>query len=616
MHRWLTIFTFLLLIVRFGYSQQVELKNNFFYLDGQKFFIKGIGYEVNALPGQLPWNRTFNPDQLKFDMQRIISGGFNTIRTWSAFTAEELNYLDQFNIKIIMGIWIDPGGDFSDSQFILNAENTVRNVLSYSKYHNNIIGYLIMNEPLAETVFNAGYDNTIQLYTDLINIIHTEHPGRPVSISNSSNGTYINADVFDFTAYNVYIYNPVTVNYLYGYRDYTRFLKELSSENHPLVITEYGLSVSPSGPGNMGYGGNSLAQQQEGDLSMYKSLVDGGASGSCVFNYSDGWWKAGNEFVHDDNPEEWFGLVGYSSLTDHQGQTRPAWDAIKTYQSAIITQPAGSEIYVNKVPVEIFLNDTIRRVDVLLDNVLVDTKSTTSGLLTDTIVFNHLHMKDATLVFNCYDGADRLVKTEEKNILITDSAVTLPTIQISTNNDFRQTGTLNVAYQIHKSPDFTAYSAVDYIYYSHSGWDYGQKFETALPADVQQYTINAQHAIDNSVQVITVGAAFTISYQHFSKRIVQQATFIRNAGYNDVRQYSSGNGVQLYPNPATDDVNVGNCPSNTVYRIFNQAGITLQQGFISGSLQKIDIRNLSAGVYFLQLAPAGKAVITKKLLVR
>ena len=56
-------------------SQDIELKNNFFYLDGQKFFMKGIGYEVGATPGELPWARTFNPQVLHADMQRILAGG-------------------------------------------------------------------------------------------------------------------------------------------------------------------------------------------------------------------------------------------------------------------------------------------------------------------------------------------------------------------------------------------------------------------------------------------------------------------------------------------------------------------------------------------------------------
>ena len=67
MRQKLIMFTAFFLALSFsGLSQEVEVKDHYFYIDGQKFFIKGLGFEVNALPGQLPWEKTFNPEQLHF----------------------------------------------------------------------------------------------------------------------------------------------------------------------------------------------------------------------------------------------------------------------------------------------------------------------------------------------------------------------------------------------------------------------------------------------------------------------------------------------------------------------------------------------------------------------
>ncbi len=33
----------------------IELKDNWYYLNGEKFFIKAIGYEIGARPGQHPY---------------------------------------------------------------------------------------------------------------------------------------------------------------------------------------------------------------------------------------------------------------------------------------------------------------------------------------------------------------------------------------------------------------------------------------------------------------------------------------------------------------------------------------------------------------------------------
>ena len=481
--RFLQVLLLVVILPFAGLAQQVEVKNNSFYIDGQKFFVKGIGYEVGAIPGMLPWSRTFDAELLRFDMKRIHDGGFNTIRTWAPFTASELDVLQQCDIKIIMGIWIDPAGNFADQAFVEQAKKIVLDVLSYSRNYNNIIAYLIMNEPLPEVIAGAGYDKTVALWTQLIDIIHTQHPNRPVSFANTCNGTYIDPGVFDFSAYNVYIYSPVTVNYLHRYRDFIQYLAQLKHTDAPLIITEYGLSVSPTGPGNCEYGGNSLSEQQEGDLHMYKAMVDGGAAGSCMFNYSDGWWKGGNEFTHDDHAEEWFGLVNYTGLSDKYGQVRPVWDAVKAYQSAIITQPRSSEIYPAKVPVEVFLNDTIKRIEIMLDNQQVYQRQGVNGYLLDTLSFDLQDTKDALLVFNCYDSGNNLVKREEKSILIATKELILPSVRISiANPDLWQDGRADVKYEINKSPDFNCSSRLDYIFYPHVGWYYGNQYHLTIPA--------------------------------------------------------------------------------------------------------------------------------------
>jgi len=70
------IVVFFLLISIFGYSQsktRIEIKDNWYYLNGEKFFIKAIGYEIGARPGQHPYNdvRIDDLDLMKFDLKAI-----------------------------------------------------------------------------------------------------------------------------------------------------------------------------------------------------------------------------------------------------------------------------------------------------------------------------------------------------------------------------------------------------------------------------------------------------------------------------------------------------------------------------------------------------------------
>lgn len=600
-----------------GLAQNVELRNNSFYIDGKKFFVKGIGYEAGATPGQLPWSRTFDAELLRFDMRRILAGGFNTIRTWAAFTAQELDVLKQFDIKIIMGIWIDPDGNFADKAFVDEAKSIVAGVMNYAGNYNNIIAYLIMNEPLPEVIAREGYDGTVALWKELTGIIHSKHPNRPVSIANTCNGTYIDPDIFDFSAYNVYIYNPVTVNYLHGYRDFVHYLNQLNISGSPLIVTEYGLSVSPTGPGYWGYGGNSMTLQQEGVLYMYKALVDGGAAGSCVFNYSDGWWKSGNEFVHDDAAEEWFGLVNYTSLSDHFGQERPVLKAVKAFQSAIITQPRSSEIYSAGVPVEIFIDDTVNRIEILLDNLVVYHKQPVQDYLVDTLWFQVQDLKDAGLVFNCFDKKGNLVKSEEKNILIAAKKPALPTITISiTNTDYWNRGYIDVNYRIDKPYGFTAGSRLDYIFYPHLGFNYGEKLQWTMPAG-EQANFATRHYFDAAVNVITIGAAFDVAYGGFRKRIVNQLTLSRiNTIANSANEYfSSTPNIRIYPNPNSGRFKVISNSDISSIEMFNLQGELIYSGPADrGRVSpEIELQAGCKGLYLLRVFSGGQIYTTKVL---
>jgi hypothetical protein len=272
-------------------AQNMQIIDDWYYIDGQKFFIKGIGYETNARPGQLPWAYAFNADLISFDLDRIKNAGFNTIRTWGALTEEELQLVESSGLKILYGIWIDPGGNFGDATFINTALNDVNSVLTYSTQYSCIIGYLIMNEPQVQHIYDTGALALSQLWQSIVALIHEKHPGIPVSFANTMIGDYINMELFDFAAYNAYIYNPVTITGSHGYAGFLSFLKKNRSAHMPMIISEFGLSVSPGiSHLDYGYGGNTTEQQVSGDLLMYRELIDADAQGGCVFQYHDGWW--------------------------------------------------------------------------------------------------------------------------------------------------------------------------------------------------------------------------------------------------------------------------------------------------------------------------------------
>ena len=70
----------------------VELREGWYYINGNKFFVNALGYEIGARPGQHPYKKRWSePERVKSDLAVIKEAGFNAIRTWSELSEEELN---------------------------------------------------------------------------------------------------------------------------------------------------------------------------------------------------------------------------------------------------------------------------------------------------------------------------------------------------------------------------------------------------------------------------------------------------------------------------------------------------------------------------------------------
>ena len=244
-------------------SIDLEIKDGAYYINGEKTFINALGYEIGARPGQHPYEdkKKLELARMNNDLKVIKEAGFNAVRTWSELTEEEVQLVQESGLMLIYGIWIQPDGDFGDPAFVKDAERQVRKVMAWSKNYDCIITYLIMNEPMPAHIHDKGAQNTYDLWTGLTAIIHEEHPGIPVTISNNSAiGEYLNERIFDVYGYNTYEYEEGLPGYTQGFPNHFIYLKELNGENKPVLVTEFGMSVSPVGMGKM-YGGQTRVKQ-------------------------------------------------------------------------------------------------------------------------------------------------------------------------------------------------------------------------------------------------------------------------------------------------------------------------------------------------------------------
>jgi hypothetical protein len=515
---------------------KIELKDGWYYINGQKFFVNALGYEIGARPGQNPKiNRKIELSRMKKDLEIIKNAGFNTIRTWDVLYKDELDLVQQSGLKVIFGIEVNSHGDFKDPKFIEHAIYQVDSALAYSKNYDNIITYLIMNEPMPQHIKDIGSLATAELWDKIINLIHEKHPGIPVTISgNASITEWLDMNRFDVYAYNDYDYGNGT-NYALPNKNAFEFLKDINKQHKPLVITEFGLSVSRAG--NEKYGTNSLETQKTGLVKSYRDLLDAGVAGLCPFYYADGWWKGGEPSIHNDAVEEWFGFWGYANLMDTIGHPRPVWYALKNYNQALISSPKNQSFYQNKVPIEIFPQKNVKKLQVVyLDKIIYENNSITGGYFSDTILFAGDPLTDRELVFEFFDVNGNLVKDESIIILTGKEPIHWPTLHIQTaTKDLDDTSSISVEINIKNDSVFKLSKELRYIFQPHLGWEPGEEKSLKTDSKSKEQNFKVTYDIPEKSIVLAIYAGTEISFGKFVKTIYDEKFLYRGNWADAVR---------------------------------------------------------------------------------
>lgn len=515
-------------------GNSIQIKDNWYYLNGEKFFIKAIGYELGARPGQHPYQgkRADDLDLLKYDLKVIKESGYNSIRTWSQFTEAQLKIVQTSGLKLIMGLEIDPEGNYSDPDFVKKCANDVRNVLKYTRKYDCIITYLVINEPQTIHIHATGAVSFVNLMKNLISIIHSEHPGIPVTLSaNAMISDYLDESYFDVYAYNCYDHNEAQTATM-GFKNYIKYLYHLNGNNKPFICTEFGYSVSHRGFGR--YGGQTLTQQSNGLISNYRDLIDAGAVGMCPFYYADGWWKGGDQSYHNpDQPEEWFGFVGYSDLNDKYGSPRPVWFALRNYMKALVLSPKNNEIYQSaNIPLEFYTDKEVQRVTIKMnDKVLYSKHFVREGYFADQLALHLKETEDCELAFEFFDKSNKLLKTESIIILASDQPIELPrlTIEVTPDQDLNDGKIALVKTKIETNENFKLDDDLKVSFNTHIGWEIGQQQTISIKSqkDKKQVEIENFFQIPNKSVVVNASAGIRVQFGKFSTNIYDSKIIFR-----------------------------------------------------------------------------------------
>lgn len=538
----LTVLLFSCVFPVFSQSRtKIELKDNWYYLNGKKFFIKAIGYEIGARPGQHPYEDKKNDalDLLKFDLKVIKEGGYNAIRTWSQFSENQLKLVQESGLKLIMGLDVNPEKNYGDPEFIKECIEKVKKVTAYSKKYDCIITYLVINEPQTDHIHQVTGKAFVDLMKNLIDEIHKGHPGIPVTLSaNAMISDYMDESYFDVYAYNCYDHSEAQTATM-GFKDYIKGLNQLNGLNKPFITTEFGYSVSHKGFGR--YGGNTLKQQSDGLISNYRDLIDAGAVGMCPFYYADGWWKGGDKNNHGlDQPEEWFGFWGYSDINDKYGSARPVWFALRDYMKGLVISPKNGSIHIgNTLPLELYNDKEVRKVVVKFHDKIIYSKIISSdGYFADQLIINPSGIEDMELAFEFYDKNNTIIKNESINILASKTEFELPkvTIEVTPGNNFNEAKKATIKTKIVTNENFKLLGDLTVSYNTHLGWDVGQQATVILKDQLDKKIITTENyfTIPNKSWIINASAGVSVQYGKFIFRIHDQKIIYRDNWANEV----------------------------------------------------------------------------------
>ncbi|MBN2163207.1 MAG: cellulase family glycosylhydrolase [Pontiellaceae bacterium] len=297
-------------------------------LDGSVFQVRGvcyqpapIGEDVSAAPPygdyytagyEALWDRDFaNLRLMGANVIRIY--GWATGADHQAFLDAAYNDGDQ-SLYVLINKWINPATDWGNTNAVNALVEEWVAIADSLKDHPAVMGFLIGNETNGQN--GNGYKTDFWAAMNRIaGAMKAVAPDKLVSVAitdaldqvQSRDALMTNLDLWSLQIYRGAGFGSF-------FSDYA------ARSSKPLVVTEFGYDAYDAALGGEFADGAVLpADAMEylwSELRNNRSV----ASGGCVFEYADEWWKAGSPYTHDaptgwtapfvdgEGNEEWWGL--------------------------------------------------------------------------------------------------------------------------------------------------------------------------------------------------------------------------------------------------------------------------------------------------------------------
>ncbi len=312
---------------------RVEVKDGWFYVDGEKFFVKGVCYfEAHDVFGKYEQN---TPEVLDFEFRRIKEAGFNTLRTY--LTPEKIEIARKHGLMIMQDSdRLCFSDEYKDASRINGHLKNIDEIAGFSKKFDNILFYTIDNEPNVKALHTQGEKAAAAMWKTLSERVKRAHPGALTSICIMPPDAFADTSMCDIAALNLYPFSPAKNSI--GYYAYADWYRRACAKGRPFIISEYGWTddVNRLGPEMM---------------KLLDLQIKAGATGSFFFT-----WRAWGKEKSEGN--QWWGLASYNAMPDdYKKEPRPAYYDLQRYFSAVVVEPKQGGIYTKNLRFEISGSD-------------------------------------------------------------------------------------------------------------------------------------------------------------------------------------------------------------------------------------------------------------------
>lgn len=380
-------------------SISITTDNGWFIVNGEKFFIKGVCFfENHTVEGK------FTRSSLKIldhEFRRIKEAGFNAIR--SQLKPEELKLAKKHGLMVMQGAnHLFFSKEYKDPLFIQNQINTTRHIMEYSKKHDNILYYIIDNEPVIEDkgkgIYPQGEEAILKFYKKLINISKGIQTQALLSMATYPQAGFLDYSIFDCISLNLY---PFAIQHnSIGYSGYARWFKKTYSHNKPFIISEYGWQIF-----------RGLQNFNQVMINLLDEQIKSGATGSFFYT-----WRA---FGEEKDPYEWFGLIPNNGKKDaYKNQPRTLYYDFQKYFEAVVIEPKKQTAYIKKIPVKIYGTDKTGSIEAFFNNKKYNLNKTGNYWWETDIPFNISSIQEGKITISARDKKGKILVKKEINIFL------------------------------------------------------------------------------------------------------------------------------------------------------------------------------------------------------